>query len=68
MYEVERQLGYLKRREMTAKSLKNSKLILVKDMEEAITLTNAYAPEHLIIETANYHELADKITNAGSVF
>lgn len=68
MYEVERQLGYLKRREMTAKSLKNSKLILVRDMEEAIELTNAYAPEHLIIETANYHELADKITNAGSVF
>lgn len=68
MYEVERQLGYLKRREMTAKSLKNSKLILVKDMEEAIALTNAYAPEHLIIETANYHELADKVTNAGSVF
>lgn len=68
MFEVERQLGYLTRRDIASHSLKNSKLILVRDMEEAIELTNEYAPEHLIIETANYMELADKITNAGSVF
>jgi len=68
MYEVERQLGYLKRRDIAEKSLKNSKLILVKDMDEALGLTNAYAPEHLIIETNNYAELAERVTNAGSVF
>ncbi len=68
MFEVERQLGYLTRRDIASQSLKNSKLILVRDMNEAIELTNEYAPEHLIIETANYMELADKITNAGSVF
>lgn len=68
MYEVERQLGYLTRRDIASQSLKNSKLILVRDMNEAIELTNEYAPEHLIIETANYMELAEKITNAGSVF
>jgi len=68
MYEVERQLGYLKRRDIAEKSLKNSKLILVKDMEEAMQLTNAYAPEHLIIETNDYMELAQKVVNAGSVF
>lgn len=68
MYEVERQLGYLTRRDIASQSLKNSKLILVKDMNEAIELTNEYAPEHLIIETADYMKLADKITNAGSVF
>lgn len=68
MYEVERQLGYLSRREIAEKSLANSKLIVVKDMEEAIELTNAYAPEHLIIETQNYMEVAERIVNAGSVF
>lgn len=68
MYEVERQLGYLKRRDIAEESLKNSKLILVGDMEEALELTNAYAPEHLIIETKDYMELARKVTNAGSVF
>jgi histidinol dehydrogenase len=66
--EVERQLSDLKRRDIAEASLKNSKLILVKDMEEAMELTNVYAPEHLIIETDNYMELAQKVTNAGSVF
>ncbi|MDR0745470.1 MAG: histidinol dehydrogenase [Mediterranea sp.] len=68
VYEVERQLGYLKRRDIAEMSLRNSKLILVKDMEEAMELTNVYAPEHLIIEAGNYMELAQKVTNAGSVF
>ena len=68
MYEVERQLGYLKRRDIAEKSLKNSKLILVKNMEQAMELTNAYAPEHLIIETSNYMDLAQQVVNAGSVF
>lgn len=66
--EVERQLGYLTRRDIAEKSLANSKLILVKDMEEALELTNAYAPEHLIIETKDYMEVAGQIVNAGSVF
>lgn len=68
VYEVERQLGYLTRRDIAEKSLANSKLILVKDMEEALELTNAYAPEHLIIETKDYMEVAEQIVNAGSVF
>ena len=68
VYEVERQLGYLTRRDIAEKSLANSKLILVKDMEEALELTNAYAPEHLIIETKDYMEVAGQIVNAGSGF
>ena len=52
--EVERQLELLPRKEIAEKSLANSKLIVVKDMEEAIELTNEYAPEHLIVETADY--------------
>lgn len=68
VYEVERQLGYLNRRDIAEKSLANSKLILVKDMDEALELTNAYASEHLIIETKNYMEVSGRIINAGSVF
>lgn len=66
--EVQRQLALLPRCEIAAKSLANSKLILVKDMDEAIALTNEYAPEHLIIETKDYMEQAARIVNAGSVF
>ena len=67
-YEVQHQLSRLPRWEIAEKSLANSKLILVKDMDEAIELTNEYAPEHLIIETKDYMELAEKVVNAGSVF
>ena len=67
-YEVQHQLSRLPRWEMAEKSLANSKLILVKDMDEAIAMTNEYAPEHLIIETKDYMELAEKVVNAGSVF
>lgn len=66
--EVQRQLDVLPRKEIASKSLANSKLILVKDMTEAVDLSNVYAPEHLIIETCDYLEVADKIVNAGSVF
>ena len=66
--EVERQLALLPRKEIAEKSLENSKLIVVGSMDEAIEMTNAYAPEHLIIETANYMEVAAKVVNAGSVF
>lgn len=66
--EVERQLAVLPRREIAEKSLANSKLIVVKSMEEALQLTNEYAPEHLIIETADYLSVAERVVNAGSVF
>lgn len=66
--EVERQLAVLPRREIAEKSLANSKLIVVKNMEEALQLTNEYAPEHLIIETVDYMSVAEKVVNAGSVF
>ncbi len=67
-YEVQYQLSRLPRWQIAEKSLANSKLILVKDMDEVIELTNEYAPEHLIIETKNYMELAERVVNAGSVF
>lgn len=66
--EVERQLALLPRKEIAEESLANSKLIVVDSMAEAIELTNAYAPEHLIIETEDYLSVAERIVNAGSVF
>ncbi len=66
--EINLQLEKLSRKELASNALKNSKIILVKDHKEIVGMTNAYAPEHLIIETKNYMELAEQITNAGSVF
>ncbi len=66
--EVNRQLEILPRKEIAAKALENSKMILVHDKQEAIDLSNTYAPEHLIIQTSDYQKLAEKVVNAGSVF
>ena len=65
---VGRQLDLLPRKEIAQKTLENSKLVLVSDISEAIDLCNAYAPEHLILQTENYMELAERVVNAGSVF
>jgi len=48
--------------------LLNSRIIVLKTWDEIVAFTNRYAPEHLIIETLNYYEIADQIVNAGSVF
>lgn len=61
-------MALLPRKEIAEKSLANSKLIVVRNMDEAIELTNSYAPEHLIIETADYMSVAERVVNAGSVF
>lgn len=66
--ELEKQLAKLPRKEIAIKALENSKTLLVKNDSEMIDLINQYAPEHLIISTENYAEVANKITNAGSVF
>jgi len=66
--EVERQLERLPRKEIAAKALENSRLVLVSSAQEAIALANFYAPEHLIIQTKDYEQLAEQVVNAGSVF
>ena len=68
LQEVERQLRQLSRKEIAQRSLENSRIILVNDMKEAMDLSNAYAPEHLVIQTEDYEELAGRVVNAGSVF
>ncbi len=66
--QLERQLRYLPRREYIEQSLAHSKLILVSSMEEALEMTNTYAPEHLIIQTSDYAAWGERVVNAGSVF
>ena len=66
--EVERQLAQLSRKEIAAKALDNSRYVLVNSASEMMELSNAYAPEHLIIQTVNYENMAEQVVNAGSVF
>ena len=66
--QIELQLAKLPRREIAMKTLEYSKAVLVQNTDEAIDLSNAYAPEHLIIATADYERLAERVVNAGSVF
>ena len=66
--ELEHQLAQLPRKEIAAKALENSKSILVGSANEMMALSNAYAPEHLIIQTRDYEALSAQVVNAGSVF
>ena len=66
--QIEIQIEKLPRKETARKALENSKIILVKSLDEAIAITNEYAPEHLIISTRSYMVVAEHIVNAGSVF
>ncbi|ELR70891.1 Histidinol dehydrogenase [Fulvivirga imtechensis AK7] len=66
--EMQTQIRDLPRKEIAKASLSNSKAILVKDINEALKLSNYYAPEHLIIATENAEDAAEKVLNAGSVF
>ena len=68
MKETEKQLAVLPRRDIAEKSLQNSQYVLVGSKKEAMALSNTYAPEHLIIATEDYEQLADQVINAGSVF
>ncbi|HWJ91211.1 MAG TPA: histidinol dehydrogenase, partial [Flavisolibacter sp.] len=65
---IDVQLEGLPRKELAQKALANSRAIVVKNQDEAIDLVNAYAPEHLILSCRDADAMADRITNAGSVF
>jgi histidinol dehydrogenase len=66
--ELQKQLSLLPRKEFASRALENSSAVVVKDINEAIGLVNEYAAEHLIIACADDESIAEKITNAGSVF
>ena len=66
--EIARQLPLLARRDVAERALSHSTLVAVPSMDEALEMTNLYAPEHLIIHTRDYARVADRVVNAGSVF
>lgn len=66
--ELERQIALIPRNDIAEAALENSRMILLRNDDEIMEMTNEYAPEHLIIQTANSQELAQRVVNAGSVF
>lgn len=70
--EVKKEIGEQKRdlprKHIVNKSLDNARLILVRNIEEAVDLSNQYAPEHLILAVENDELVAESVINAGSVF
>lgn len=65
---VEMQLQRLPRKEIAEKALQHSRMILLESRKLVVDFVNGYAPEHLILQTADAGELAEEVTNAGSVF
>jgi len=62
------QLALLPRKELASKALQNSRAVLMNNLSDAIDLVNEYAAEHLIVACNNANEIANQISNAGSVF
>ncbi|WP_038914057.1 histidinol dehydrogenase [Dickeya zeae] len=65
---VERQLATLSRADIARQALASSRVIIARDLDQCIDISNQYGPEHLIIQTRNAETLVDRITSAGSVF
>ena len=67
--ELEQQLAVLPRKEIAGAAIENTgKIILVKDLEEAISIANQIAPEHLELSVSEPFALLGRVENAGSVF
>lgn len=66
--EIDKQIKTLPRQSIAEKALIKSRLIVTKDLEQCIAISNQYGPEHLIIQTRNASTLVEKVTNAGSIF
>ena len=66
--ELDKQLALLSRRKIAEQALTQSRLILTKDLNQAVKVSNRYGPEHLIIQTENAPSLLNDLRNAGSIF
>lgn len=66
--EVASQLSQLPRKDIAEAALSHSRYILTADLAQAVTVTNAYAPEHLIVQTAFDDELIEQFNSAASIF
>jgi len=65
---IKEQLKDLPRKDIAENALSNSKIVLVNTIDEALELSNCYAPEHLILSCSNANELTNSVIAAGSVF
>lgn len=68
LVEVKKQTAVLPRAEIVKQALDNSYIVITKTLDEAMQFSNLYAPEHLILATENWQQIAPGIINAGSVF
>ncbi len=68
LQEIEKQLAQLGRNEVAIQALQSSFIVVCETREEAIQISNEYAPEHLILHVAEWKKLLPEIINAGSVF
>ncbi len=66
--EIERQLKQLPRMEIAQKALENSSFVQLNSLDTCFELSNAYAPEHLILAFDSANDYLSQISNAGSVF
>jgi len=66
--ELDKQLDVLPRAEIARVAIENSYIVVTTNLDEAIVFSNQYAPEHLILATANWQQITANIINAGSVF
>jgi len=66
--QVTEQLASLPRKEIAAQAVEHSRIFVTKDLNEAIAISNSYAPEHLIIQTEQPRDVLSSIYAAGSVF
>ena len=66
--ELDEQLALLSRAEIAAAALANSRIVMVESLDSAIDVSNAYAPEHLILQVSNPRDLLARVRNAGSIF
>ncbi|TRY32637.1 histidinol dehydrogenase [Aliiglaciecola sp. M165] len=66
--EVEKQLAQLNRRDIAQMAMQHGRYILTDSIEQAVQVSNEYAPEHLIVQTQNARQLLASLNNAGSIF
>ncbi|MCI5764359.1 histidinol dehydrogenase [Actinobacillus porcinus] len=65
---IEKQLAQLPRAETARKALSHSRTFIADSIEQAVKISNEYAPEHLVVQVENARDLLDSLDNAGSIF
>ncbi|MEB3502967.1 histidinol dehydrogenase [Pasteurella multocida] len=65
---IEQQLARLPRAETARKALAHSRTFIAEDLQQCVEISNAYAPEHLVVQVENARNLLPFLDNAGSIF